>query len=140
MGSNPSVATLDKVLRVWYTYGVMEKSRTIFTRGYDRQPDILASYATLQPVLDGDNEWEGDRDIVVNGILFHADPRVVTTKRRAAFRQWAYFKARKTRWDVREGIQIRVLGWVEGEERDGISKWWIGRTGSRTWAGHTVEK
>lgn len=101
----------------------------------------MSNYARLQPVMDGDEEWDGKEDLTTpNGVVFHADNRVVTTIGRTSFRQWAYFKARKTRWDTRGGMGLSVLGWVEGEPRDGISKWWVGSTGSRIWSGHTEEK
>lgn len=94
------------------------------------------------PVQNPDGSvWKGDKDITINGILFHAEPRTVTAAAGGVNRrQWASSTANLTGTAIAAGETVRVLGWVEGEDVAGERRWWVGDSGSRVWAGGTVEK
>lgn len=79
--------------------------------------------------------FDGTKDVVIDGKKYHAQKRVVTTVGPTNVRQWA-----STESNILETINGKknVLGWVEGEEVDGVDLWWITEHG-RMWAGATEE-
>lgn len=102
----------------------------------------VSRYAQAQPIMVGSKPWDGKRDVTVNGVGLHGQIRRVTAKhpKGAACRVWATSDAQETRSPVDKGDLISVLGWVNGQDIRGESRWWITKRFSRIWVGDTLER
>ena len=84
--------------------------------------------------------WDGLHDFDVNGVIFHGDVRRVTaTRDNVECHQWATFDSLFTRGPLAKDAEFGVIGWVNGEEKDGERRWWITKAGTRIWVGDTDE-
>lgn len=85
--------------------------------------------------------FDGSKDVVINGAKFFGDRRVATVKNGPAnFRQFATRSSALTREAKPDGFSFTVLGWVEGENVNGERRWWVADDYSRVWVGATEEK
>ena len=98
-------------------------------------------YAEPSVVMTTSGPWQGVHDVTVNGAVFHADKRSVTTNV-DGLRQRLY--AATTSAETGEPLPINttfdVFGWVNGETADGENRWWIADDYSRIWSGGTAQK
>lgn len=81
--------------------------------------------------------FDGTKDVTINGTVYHAEKKSITLTSATNVRQWASTDAGVVR--LAEAGKIDVLGWVDGEDVDGVKKWWIVSDG-RLWAGTTEEE
>lgn len=81
--------------------------------------------------------FDGTKDVTLNGSVYHADKKSITLTATTNVRRWASTDADIIR--LADAGKIDVLGWVEGEDVDGVNKWWI-VTDGRLWAGTTEEE
>lgn len=79
--------------------------------------------------------FDGTKDVTINGNVYHADKRTITLTANTNVRQWASTESKVLRV-IPAGASEAVLGWVKGQNVDGIDKWWITRDG-RVWSGTT---
>jgi hypothetical protein len=106
--------------------------------GADAGPVWAERYAVLNP--DG-SEWTGDKDLDINGVIFHADVQTVRTASELLnVRQFAATDGALTRAPMKAGEEFEVVGWVNGEEVAGERRWWITKHFSRVWVGGTEQK
>lgn len=99
------------------------------------------TYVEPQPVVVNGIRWDGTKDVVLNGITFHGEPRPVKAgKNGANFRQWASRDAALTRGYAVAGTEFAVLGWVVGEDVNKETRWWITKAGARVHVLDTVER
>lgn len=114
---------------VWWDikgdFGTGHISQVALTKIADAEP---------QPVTP--TVFDGSKDMVINGITFHADKRSVRVSENTNVRKYADTSSPIVR-TVPANSTENVLGWIAGEEVEGIDKWWITRDG-RMWSGSTV--
>ncbi len=80
-------------------------------------------------------------DKVVSGKVFHADGRTVEVAVDGLnCRKFADPTSPMTRSPMKRGTKFRAVYWVEGVNVDGEARWWVTKSGSRVWAGGTVQK
>lgn len=79
--------------------------------------------------------FDGTKDVVINGITFHADKRTITATATTNIRRYASTEQAPI-GTLNAGQTKAVLGWVQGEEVNGIDKWWV-IDGGRIWSGAT---
>lgn len=99
------------------------------------------TYVETRPVMVNGVRWDGTQNVVVNGLTFHGDIKTVHAARQGAnFRQWASRDAALTRGIIKAGNEFAVIGWVNGEEVNRESRWWITKSGARVHVLDTVER
>lgn len=91
---------------------------------------------TAPPKPQKPDVFDGSKDVTINGVVHHADKRSVTVTANTNVRRWADTDAEIMR-TVAAGKSEQVLGWLDGEAVDGVTKWWITHDGYRMWSGTT---
>jgi hypothetical protein len=76
---------------------------------------VAHSYAKPMPPLVDGKAWDGLTDATINGVVFHADKRQVTTSGVLNRRQWASTASQLTGPAFAENAKANVLGWANGE-------------------------
>ncbi|MCD6028149.1 MAG: N-acetylmuramoyl-L-alanine amidase, family 2 [Thermomicrobiales bacterium] len=96
--------------------------------------DQVACTPFPPPPFDGADKQIGD-------IVFHAAARTVQVAQDGLrCRQFALPTSCETREPLRQGETFQALYWVEGEDVNGQRRWWVSDSGSRIWAGGTVQQ
>lgn len=86
------------------------------------------------PPFDGTDKQIGD-------VVFHAAKQMVQVAQDGLrCRQFALQTSCETREPLRQGQAFQALYWVDGEEVEGQRRWWISDSGSRIWAGGTMQQ
>jgi hypothetical protein len=96
--------------------------------------DQVACAPFPPPPFDGTDKHIGD-------VVFHAvGQRVQVAQDGLRCRQFALPTSCETREPLRQGETFQALYWVDGDEVEGQRRWWISDSGSRIWAGGTVQQ
>lgn len=98
------------------------------------------AYAKAEPVMVNGHPWDGKANATVNGALFVADIKKVTTSKDADVHKFATTSSAFTRTALKTGEVFNVLGWVTGETVNGENRWWITKNFSRISVDATAEK
>jgi hypothetical protein len=96
--------------------------------------DEVACTPSPPPPFDGADKRVGD-------VVFHAARQTVESGRDGLRRQqFAFAGSCETQPALRKGETFAALYWVEGDAIDGERRWWVDESGSRIWAGGTVQQ
>jgi hypothetical protein len=150
-GTTARARTIRELAGSWakdkeYHLGICRHGNSIFKNLPTSIPRQAPSSSPIRlhpqaaPIYANGILWDGARDARVNGILFHALRRYVTVGvDNLNIRVYADVTSHVIR-TLHRGNKIGVVGWVNGEQVSGESRWWIGSDHTRIWVGGTVEK
>lgn len=107
---------------------------------FQRLRTELQAAVSVQPAAPPPPEFNG-LDVVINGRTFHAVPstqqrqKVKTDVLRR--RKWAESSAPELGPPLARGEEFIANYWVEGQEVNDESRWWVAQDGARLWCGGT---
>jgi len=116
----------------WYDLSVEGKGS-----GWAAQDWLEKTTAPVEPKpVPSAPHFDGSKDVIINGVHFHADKRTIRLSAATNVREYANTRSRVIK-TLPANSAVPVLGWVKGESVDGNDKWWV-IAGGRIWSGTTL--